>query len=561
MSPVPVIVPSYPKAGLPPAGTVGSLARLADDVHGLWMDTGTQWFGVSGQIINVKEFGATGDGISNDTDAINRALAAASAQGNPVYLPTGTYKCLGSVTIPFSGCTIFGASSRATIVKFLGTGNGYIVPNDTGGWMLRDLQIYVGASAGPAIFFSPPPPPPGGKPWLAGGGYDFIEDVVITMDNPAASAIQGGKPAKNGGVGIEAVFFRGLYITAAGGFTTPLVALYGAYFDGLNNITFEECWIEGNSEGRAPLFAIEAVPTTGPPDPATGPPDPASTVVIGYAADINFEKCVFEVPIAGAIRFRSVSRVRVSACWAGDLPESGPINPIFDINLASGDGLSGLPSQDYLFDSVQIDAGQHGAATIYCLGTSGNGGVVLLNSFILWLDNGSGGTGLNPFGNPFLNIGSQIIGWDGDPPLGTTDQFGTGFRLRTIALQTWAAQGLGSGANENVILGPSPTGSASKIRIAAGNGATTGPNAPFSIGGFGNKNPTIQEQENRDGQLLYVYNESGFQMTLKNESAGSPDPNRILTLTGADVVLRSGKSYAVLQYDGYDNRWILVSTN
>jgi hypothetical protein len=37
--------------------------------------------------------------------------------------------------------------------------------------------------------------------------------------------------------------------------------------------------------------------------------------------------------------------------------------------------------------------------------------------------------------------------------------------------------------------------------------------------------------------------------------------NRITTLTGADVMLRNGTSYAVLQYDGYDNRWILVSTN
>jgi hypothetical protein len=97
-----------------------------------------------------------------------------------------------------------------------------------------------------------------------------------------------------------------------------------------------------------------------------------------------------------------------------------------------------------------------------------------------------------------------------------------------------------------------PTGSASKVRIAAGNGTTTGPNAAFSIGGLKN---------GMDGQLLYTYNESGFQMTLENESTGSQAANRITTLTGTNVVLRKGKSYVVLQYDGYDNRWILVSTN
>ena len=168
---------------------------------------------------------------------------------------------------------------------------------------------------------------------------------------------------------------------------------------------------------------------------------------------------------------------------------------------------------------------------------------------IPWLDNAFGGGELNPFGNPFLNIGSQINGWDGDPPLGTTDQSGAGFRFRMFAVQT-GAQGLANGTNEDVIVGP--TGSASKVRIAAGNGTTTGPNAPFSIGGF---------QNGKDGQLLYLYNESGFQMTLKNESPGSQAANRIITLAATDIVLRSGKSYAVLQYDGYDNRWILVSTN
>jgi hypothetical protein len=364
--------------------------------------------------------------------------------------------------------------------------------------------------------------------------------LAIIMENPAASAIQGGTATVNGGVGIEAVFFRRLVVYAAGGFTTPLVALYGYGGGNLNNITFEECWIEGSLDGHAPLVAIEAVPTT----------NPVSGTSIGYAANINFEKCIFEEPIAGAIRFRPVSRVRVSACWAEDIEGHTPTNPIFDINHASADGISGLPSQDYLFDTLQTDAGQHGAATIYCFGTGGNGGVVLLNCYIPWVDNAFGGGGLNPFGDPFLNIGSQIKGWDGDPPLGTIDQTGAGFRFRTIAVQT-GVQGLPiSDAYEDVIVGP--TGSASKIRIAAGNGKTTGPNGAFSIGGF---------QNGIDGQLLYIYNESPFQMTLKNESPGSQAANRITTLTGSPVVLRNGKSYAVLQYDGYDNRWILVSTN
>ena len=41
---------------------------------------------------DVKAYGATGDGRTLDTDAINRAIEAASAAGGgTVFLPAGTY--------------------------------------------------------------------------------------------------------------------------------------------------------------------------------------------------------------------------------------------------------------------------------------------------------------------------------------------------------------------------------------------------------------------------------------------------------------------------------------
>jgi hypothetical protein len=44
-------------------------------------------------MLNVKEFGAVGDGIADDTDAINRAFAAVHAQKKSLYFPSGTYRC------------------------------------------------------------------------------------------------------------------------------------------------------------------------------------------------------------------------------------------------------------------------------------------------------------------------------------------------------------------------------------------------------------------------------------------------------------------------------------
>ena len=44
--------------------------------------------------INVRHFGAKGDGSAVDTPAINKAIAFAAARGGgTVYFPAGTYAC------------------------------------------------------------------------------------------------------------------------------------------------------------------------------------------------------------------------------------------------------------------------------------------------------------------------------------------------------------------------------------------------------------------------------------------------------------------------------------
>jgi polygalacturonase len=61
--------------------------------------------------VSVKDFGAVGDGVTNDTAAIVLAIAASSS----VYFPPGTYKITSSITVP-SNMKIFGTGA-ASILK------------------------------------------------------------------------------------------------------------------------------------------------------------------------------------------------------------------------------------------------------------------------------------------------------------------------------------------------------------------------------------------------------------------------------------------------------------
>jgi polygalacturonase len=76
---------------------------------------------------NVKDYGATGNGSSNDTSAINNAITAANnAGGGTVRFPSGTYKSSNSIHMK-SNVTVQ-LDSGATIVGASGTG--YDKPED-----------------------------------------------------------------------------------------------------------------------------------------------------------------------------------------------------------------------------------------------------------------------------------------------------------------------------------------------------------------------------------------------------------------------------------------------
>jgi len=58
--------------------------------------------------LSIMSYGAGGTGATDDTDALNACISAASSQGKTVWLPAGSYKITGSINLP-SNLTIQGA--------------------------------------------------------------------------------------------------------------------------------------------------------------------------------------------------------------------------------------------------------------------------------------------------------------------------------------------------------------------------------------------------------------------------------------------------------------------
>jgi hypothetical protein len=69
-----------------------------------------------GEVFNVKDFGAVGDGVTDDTAAMRAAMAALEASGGGIYcIPAGTYLLTGTIYVP-SNATVQGAGRGNTIL-------------------------------------------------------------------------------------------------------------------------------------------------------------------------------------------------------------------------------------------------------------------------------------------------------------------------------------------------------------------------------------------------------------------------------------------------------------
>lgn len=115
------------------------------------------------ETVSVNDFGAVGDGITDDTAAIQAAINAAQAVGQGcVYFPAGTYRANSGLTITGNNIHLAGAGTSATFLygfqasgNFLSYAGTVSTPISGGG--IREMTIIGGAqnqASGALVYFS-----------------------------------------------------------------------------------------------------------------------------------------------------------------------------------------------------------------------------------------------------------------------------------------------------------------------------------------------------------------------------------------------------------------------
>lgn len=106
-----------------------------------------------GETVSAKDFGAVGDGVVDDTVALQKVFDAVPASGGSIYFPPGYYKITSALVLPNAPIKISGAGISQTVIlqsganqdglRFSATGTNTIVGNGTvyKTFEVRDLSI------------------------------------------------------------------------------------------------------------------------------------------------------------------------------------------------------------------------------------------------------------------------------------------------------------------------------------------------------------------------------------------------------------------------------------
>ena len=118
---------------------------------------------VLGASLNVLDYGASGDGIADDTQAIQNTIDAAVIQNKAVYFPNGTYLITSTIDLP-NNVTLYGETQRKinsganTYGVIIKTANNItmmqttaVMPSFTFGIRIENISFWGNGSTGSAL--------------------------------------------------------------------------------------------------------------------------------------------------------------------------------------------------------------------------------------------------------------------------------------------------------------------------------------------------------------------------------------------------------------------------
>ncbi|MFI1607860.1 glycosyl hydrolase family 28-related protein [Streptomyces griseofuscus] len=262
----------------------GALPRFfgPDGVTGMWADAGgssRSWIeahkitaGSSVPVspldwLNVKDYGARGDGITDDAPALQAAITAASAAGGgTLYVPAGRY-ILNTALTWSSGVNAVGAGDRVSILQSSNPNLDCISGTDISGVTLQGLQLSgPGRGFGSGVRFTRFSAPSTANITLRDVMIRSFGGDGVFCHELASSVLHRVRVRTCGGIGFH---LQAPQDTVLGGASTSLIGCSaegnvtaGYWLDGMSYTSLTACAAQGSPSGFR-LDTCTAVNLTG----------------------------------------------------------------------------------------------------------------------------------------------------------------------------------------------------------------------------------------------------------------------------------------------------------
>ncbi len=218
----------------------GSAAYLLLSTNKAWARPGIATL-LKGGLINVRDFGARGDGVSIDSPAIDRAIDAAAAQGGgTVFFPAGTY---ASYTIHLkSHVTLYldqGATLLAASVPLEGTTRGGYDMAEPQDPLIAPFQDYGHNHWKNSLIYGE------GLHDIAILGEGLIWGRGLSRGHPDADLPRAELP----GVGCKAIALKNCHNVQLRDFSVLQGGWFALLATGVDNLTIDNLTIDTNRDG------------------------------------------------------------------------------------------------------------------------------------------------------------------------------------------------------------------------------------------------------------------------------------------------------------------------